>query len=285
MLPGKASPNTASKSSGNKHKKNNQIFIKMTLQQLEQYAERNLSSFEDDKFSSFEDEDYTGYGDDFVDFGGGQDFASLTADKIFVLNLKNTATTTDGKIYLLPGIKWYTGSSANGMLLSSGLLNKYTSGTANKLVCSSCVPMSDLDLLYAWIAQNPIQCYAIRLAASNSKQMAEAIVIRHQSPFRTLDEKYLYPHAYINQDSYQTGTVTFDTPGLILSNQTQIELNIAADTADSTISITFFCGANLNTAKALEKKVVRAASSYARPTMGAGTRAAVKAAGGSKFLG
>ena len=104
MLPGKASPNTASKSSGNKHKKNNQIFIKMTLQQLEQYAERNLSSFEDDKFSSFEDEDYTGYGDDFVDFGGGQDFASLTADKIFVLNLKNTATTTDGKIYLLPEI-------------------------------------------------------------------------------------------------------------------------------------------------------------------------------------
>jgi len=262
----------------------------MDLQALEAFAEKKLSSFDEDRsnpysrshFSGFEDEYYTGQGDDLVDFGGNaSNFAQITADKLFTLNLKNTSITTNGKIYLIPGMKWYPGAAGAGFLrANSTLVATYADGTGSKTILTSAVPMADLDLLYSWIAANPILCYAIRIQASNSLQLQEAITIRHLSPFRTLDEKYLYPSAYLTQDSFQTNILMFETPGLILSGQTQIEMNMIADTANATLSVTFFCGANINTAKALETKITKASGTLSK--LGAGS--AVSVPGGSKSL-
>lgn len=244
----------------------------MDLQKLEQYADRHLSSFsgfEDQNYSGFEDDDnYTGENDDFVDFGGSaRNFGQVNSDKMFTLNFglaTTSSNTTDHKIYVLPGLKWYPGAVGKGFISGTTSIQNINGGDALYKV-TSIVPMSDLDLLYAWIAENPIQCYAIRIQTGtvNKAQLSEALIIRHQSAFRTMEEKYLYPAALLDQHSFQNDTVLFETPNLILSNQTQIEYNLKGIPGAS-ITMTFFCGANINAAKALEKKVSKAGATFSK---------------------
>ncbi len=244
----------------------------MDLQKLEQYADRHLSSFsgfEDQNYSGFEDDGYyTGENDDLVDFGGNaSNFGQVNADKMFTLNFTLGTVTTnsvDHKCYVMPGLKWYPGATGKGFIVGTTSIQD-TAGSDALYKVQSIVPMSDLDLLYAWIAENPIQCYAIRIQVGtlNKVQLAEALIIRHQSAFRTMEEKYLYPSAFLDQNSFQNDTVLFETPGLILSNQTQIEYNLKGIPGAS-LTVTFFCGANINTAKALEKKVSRAGSTFSK---------------------
>lgn len=84
------------------------------------------------------------------------------------------------------------------------------------------------------------------------------------SPFRQLASKVINPSYNITQNSMNQQNCLFDTPNVILSNQTKLKYSIApaiqqgGNVIPRTISIIFNCGVTLNTADALANKIATA---------------------------
>ena len=122
---------------------------------------------------------------------------------------------------------------------------------------------------FAFINYNPTNLMQLRISSSidDDIQTNYTLEVEEQSPFRSLSSKVLHPSTYIGQDSNQKSIVKFDTPGIILSNQTRIKYTIGAAESESKqriVTITFVCGGVLNTAASLEKKRDKAMTQVAQ---------------------
>jgi hypothetical protein len=235
---------------------------------LGNYADKNFSSFEGDDRPF---EGYTGEGDEFVDFGGpNRSFATEINDpRIYVMTLINAAGAARNA-YIIPGMLWVPGritgmtsattaagaplvyTTVNTLIYPSGFVRDgaFNDATGEAGLSATGNPKS-IEQFFSFIKGNPMACNAIKFQSSESSQMDQQITQRSASPFRALEEKIWTPGAYQNQDTYRDKIIMFPTTGLILSDQTQLEYPIVAN---STLTITFFCGAVLNAAKALETK-------------------------------
>jgi hypothetical protein len=248
----------------------------LTVEQLENYANGQLSSFagenenfEDyeefegyDEFEGFDDyedyEDYVGYNDDFVDFGGfNTSFANAgDSGRLFVMTITNTDVAAAHSCYIAPGLLYTPGGNINGVV-KDGAFND-VNGAAGLTGAGS--PKS-IDTFFAFLQHNPIHIMGFKVEGSIAAQVAQIVVVTEQSPFKDLQSKPINLGSYQNENTFRDKIVTVPTKNLILSNQVQMLIPIPAG---CTTTITLLVGGILNTSYALQQKGHRAASTIAR---------------------
>lgn len=233
----------------------------MSVSDLRSFAQQNLSNFDgEDDGSSFEGMSfYTGDGDDFVDFGGSnRNFALESAEgREFVITLTGNATA--GSVYIIPGLKYNNNRAANGFLLNTS--GKDTNGNAVTGVSGS---PSDVTDFYDFIQFNPTNLIGIKVSSSSASQLSQIIVYEEQSPWKynaSLSTRNINLGSIADQDTYQDKLGKVATPGLILSGQTRITLPIPSS---ATTTITFYCGAVLNSSQALQNKTDKASNTISK---------------------
>jgi hypothetical protein len=248
----------------------------MNTSEIERFAMQNLSSFDGDE-SYFEGGDlmgYTGEGDDMLDFGGPNTSFVNAVDNALVYAIRvNNSSAASRSFYLIPGPQWVPGrAAASGYAVSDGTAFNDIGAVAGLTAYGS---PNSLEEFYAFLSNNPMQCQAIKIETSETTgftALTTALVIREKSPFRDLQSKTVIPGTYINQETYKDRLVIMPTPGLILCNQLQLQVSIPATTQ---VTFTFFMGAALNGAIALQKKYTRAQGTIASAGSGNLKRAQV----------
>ena len=269
----------------------------LSLRDLENYANGNLSSFDGYDGDSYEAdqydnadggsydgyegdfegydaeyegdfEGYTGAHDDFMDFGGfNKSFANAgDSGRIFVMTIVN-AGAGSLNAYLCPGYTYYPGTTANGVVLD-GAFND-TAGAAG--LTGSGTPKAVKEF-FSFLMYSPVAIGGIKIESSVATQVSQQLIIEHLSPFKTLEQHIINLGSYQNENTFRDKIVTVPTPDLVMSSNTRIILPIVAG---STCTITFLAGAILNPAHALQKKMSKAKATIARVGLPKIKRAAV----------
>jgi hypothetical protein len=247
------------------------VIAPMSVADLRSFAQQNLSNFngDEDGFEGFEGMSfYTGDGDDFVDFGGSnRNFALESAEgREFVITL--TAPAEGGNVYIIPGLSYYNNRTANGFLTNTG--GKTTAGAA---LASAAGSPSNITDFYDFLSYNPVNLLGIKVSSSDASQLDKIVVYEEQSPFRVLTSRNINLGSISDQNTYQDKKGKIATPGLILSNQTRVTLPVPGS---ATTTVTFYCGAVMNSSQALQNKRDKAQNTIS--TLGA---AAVKGLAGA----
>ena len=261
----------------------------LSLRQLEDFANGNLSSFdgenyegeqyegeqyEGEQYDGYDDEfdGYTGYNDDFVDFGGFNKSFANAADsgRLFVMTLTNPNAASRTAL-LCPGYLYYPGSTMNGAVLD-GAFND-TTGAAGLTGGGSPKTVNEF---FAFIGTAPVQVAGIKIESTVAAQVSQQLIIEHLSPFKTLEQHIINLGSYQNENTFRDKIVTIPTPNLVLSSHTKIYLPIVGT---STCTVTFLAGAVLNPAAALTKKIGRASNTFQRAGIAVAKRAAARPAG------
>jgi len=211
-----------------------------------------LTSYEGD-----EQNPYTGFGDDLVDFGGKNlDFASeIATDRIFSITIANT-TGADQTVLLVPSY------------VPSIPANVATDGAIIVNLVGSGAPKTIKNFL-SFVAMNPTSVVAMRITSNQDMQLAQVINILRKSPFRDLENEQIVISSFTTEFATNSKMVTIRRPFQI-DNQTEVNV-VVPNNATTTFS--FYCGAVLNTAKALNAKSNRAG----RNSKVAGSRALIAA--------
>lgn len=227
----------------------------MNLQKINQLSrEAGYTNYEGDEGNM-----YTGYQDDFIDFGGKDlDFASeIATDRVFTYTITN-ATAGTLTALLCPSYSPNTPAGTYPIVEGVMVANFSASGS----------PKTITNFL-AFINVNPTSIIAMKIVSNVSAQLAAVMNIVRKSPFRDLETEQIVLGSYTSEINNNDKMVTVRRP-FQMDNQTEISLPIPAG---ATTSITFYCGAVLNTARALNNKSNRAG----RSTAVANTRALVQA--------
>lgn len=227
------------------------------MENLNYVNPEELEQYGNSYFSSFEGEDlYTGADDDMLDFGGkGRSFASeADAQRIFVVNITSTLNHTQ-KVRIFPGYTWKPGDV--GVIDDAAILNDGTFFTdASGNLSASGSPKTIKEFL-AFIMKNPTNLAGMRIGSTNTAQIQQQLTYRELSPFKDLQSRIIDLGAYTDENTYRDNMVTVPTPDLILSSDMNLDIPILAN---STTTITFFCGGVLSQSVALKNKRERAAS-------------------------
>lgn len=220
----------------------------VSVTDIEKFAKKNFSSFngfEGDLYGY-----YDGMGDQLLDFGGDyQNFATMAnSPRVFTMTVAAAAAADSGlMIKLIPGYTEYRKAIASRT-------NTITDGTFATNFTGSGSPKYIEDF-FEYVSRNPIQCYGLKFTSTYAPQIDGGILtIDELSPFRNLEQKIINFGTYTTQDTFRDKVVSIPTPGLVLSDQTQLAFNLLKDTSAQTVTIQFFCGAILNTASTLKRK-------------------------------
>lgn len=211
----------------------------MTPEELEFEASQNLSSFEGS-------DNYDGYGDDHLDFGGTNvSFKDrVSSDRIFTMNVENNHSA-DTDVVLWPG---YTseGRAAGAVVVTDGL----TEIAAGKGIIGSGSPKKIANI-QAFVEKNPslVKGFKVR-AKTSADQLEQQMLIRELSPFRDLESRTIPLSAYQDENTQQEKVVTVPEE-VYITNQTEVSIKIL--TLEK-VTFTWFFGAVLNDAVALQKK-------------------------------
>lgn len=214
----------------------------MYLEDINAIAGETFSNYEGDG-----GDQYTGFGDDFMDFGGNAvSFANeMATDRIFSITLTN-ATAAAQTVFLNNDYSRANDSAGvvrDGVVLSANGADLTASGS----------PKTIANLL-GYLAKNPTNVLALKITSNNTAQLAQTLEIMRQSPFRNLENELIILSSYTAETSTNDKMVTVRRP-FQLDNQTTLSFQIPANTIST---ITFYFGATLNTAKALNSKSGRA---------------------------
>jgi hypothetical protein len=220
----------------------------MDLQYITRQANEEMSNYEGDENRGREYTGYTGYKDDFVDFDGkGLSFASsIAANRVYTVTISNT-TGANQTVLLCPS---YVPSSAN--VVADGVIG----GVANFIGSGS--PKTIANFL-AWVNVNPTHVVAMRIQSTLAAQLQQTMTFTRKSPFKDLETDLINLGSFVNEANNNDKLVTINRP-FQMDNQTEISVPIPS-TAVTTF--TFFCGAVLNTAAALNNKFSKAAQTAA----------------------
>lgn len=247
------------------------------LRELEAFANDNLSSYNGDDYEGegyegdgyegdgYEGDGYegdfdgyTGENDDFVDFGGFNKSFANAADsgRIFVMTLTN-ANAANRTALICPGYLWVpAGGSATGAA-AEGAFND----TTGAIGLSGAGSPKTITEFFAFIANSPVAVAGIKIESTVATQVSQQLIIEHMSPFKTMEQQIINLGSYQNENTFRDKIVTIPTPNLVLSSNTKIYLPIVGT---STCTVTFLAGAIANQAYTLQKKMSRAAGTFAR---------------------
>ena len=216
----------------------------LTIEDLEHFAQSNLSSFDGagESFEGFENyeemaydaapfegetfDGYDGYNDDFVDFGGPNKSFMNAGDsgRIFVMTIANTATVAL-TAYLVPGYNYYYGHALAGVV-KDGAFYGLDGGSNNTAGLSGSGSPKLITDFFSFLTHNPIHVGGIKIEGSLASQVSQQLIIE-----------------------------------LVISNQTRVSLAIPAG---CTTVITWLAGGIMNPSHALQQKVTKAKQTAVR---------------------
>lgn len=191
---------------------------------------------------------YTGKGDSFLDFkGSAVDFGSeINLDKIFSFTITN-AGAADQVVILNPS--YYPTSP--GRVIRTGAI-PYTSGATDLTAVGS--PTSIEEFL-AFVKANPTCIVKMQIKSNNAAQLSRALIMLKKTPFKAADSDRInigsFTNEYANND--KLASITRETQ---FDDQVEVQLEIPKLTGGvpTETTITFYCGASLNSANALTIK-------------------------------
>jgi hypothetical protein len=224
----------------------------LSLARISGLADNDLSNYDgddagrhgfDDDAIGYDDE-YTGFGDDHLDFGGKTiDFANeVSVDRVFTIIIVNgTAATVN--VLLCPS---YTPSVSANVINDGAFIVNMTATGAPKTIAN----------LISFIGRNPIKVLAIKVSSTVAQQLAEVINIVPKSPFKTLETNQITLGSFTSEANQNDKMVTVNLTNANYQFDDQTEWNVNVPVGTSTF--TFYFGATLNSARALNQKSQRA---------------------------
>ena len=217
-------------------------------------------------------EDYDGSQDDFLEFSGAGGFMQEieNANRIQIQITNKQASAQDIYLCYYDRIGLTRGAGApseNGNIRTvlSGTGFASVGGTSDTFLARSMTPNVTIEDFIAWIQMNPSRLLGFKVECTASDvQISNPLVMSKFSPFRRLADDVITPADVQNENTYRSKIATVPTPGRQLDGQTQIQYTL---NASEVVLMTFYIGASLNTAKALDNKAaaVVGRNAQARP--------------------
>jgi hypothetical protein len=188
---------------------------------------------------------YSGFGDEFVDLGSkAVDFSQeMATGRIFAITITN-GSGVQQKVFLTPS---YNPTDATRVVRDGAIP---TAGNIATLTGAGS-PTTIAEWL-AFISKNPSRVVAFQIASSTSAQLGVIMNIVPKSPYNTLENRLIPLGAFRNEYAFNDKIVTIKQ-GFQVDDQTEVSVDVPAG---ATTTFTFYMGAILNTAKALNDKAL-----------------------------
>lgn len=218
------------------------ICNRMSAAEINDEAE-NLSNHDGGQGGGY----YVGYGDDFLDFIGDQSsFAdAIDNSKVFTLILANSAGATRTAL-LCPGLDPNTVGTIN-----DGAFNDASNAAGLTAASNSTGTVNQ----FKWFMQKfPSYIYGMVLKSNSITQMGQAFTIQQESPFKIHSTKVINSGSFQSPKDFNTQILPVNEP-YFMDSQTRMSYPVLAG---AQVSIDFYVGVSLNTAKALRSKTGQA---------------------------
>lgn len=202
----------------------------------------NLSSFDGMLLSML------GEGDDMLHFNGGSNFAVQDLDQFAIQVVNANVAIRNSRLYSNIAKDYPTQYPG---LVATGAFNDRNGAAGLSGASTSDV---SIETFFYFLSKNPSRLNFIQIDSSAASQLSQNLIINYINPYRQEQNKTIYPSNERNQNVYQTTIVQFKVMAQ-LDYEKDIFYNFVGS---STTTVTFFMGAQLNQAKALEKKAGRA---------------------------
>ena len=228
---------------------NKKIIPARNMADVQRHAEAVLSNFGGPNHEYGGPElEYDGEFDDFVDFEGpARSFANeIETGRRFTISITNKSAGAPRRSVTLFG-------SHASTALTDGANN--FAGEAGIVVTISGAP-KPLANLQGFIKNNPLRCLGFKFDSDNIAQNSEVAIIRPNSPFRNLEDETIAFDDFTKPTDFRDKMILVPR-AFQLDNQTDFIFGVAANT---TVNVTFYFGAALNTAKALARKAKEASA-------------------------
>lgn len=102
----------------------------------------------------------------------------------------------------------------------------------------------------------PTRCIGFKVTSTDALQIEESFKIKQMSPFRGLEDRSIVLANYQDENTFRDKVVTV-SENFQFDDQTEIRMNIVGN---STMTLTFYCGAMLNNSRGLFQKAQKAQS-------------------------
>jgi hypothetical protein len=191
---------------------------------------------------------YTGKGDSFLDFKeSAADFGSeINLDKVFAFTITNASAAVQN-VLLTPSYS----PSTLARVIKTGVI-AYTGGATDLTAAGS---PTTVEEFLAFIFANPTSVVKTMIKSNNSDQLAKALIFSKKSPFKLPESDRINIASFVSEFASNDKLATIKRE-YQLDNQTELSLEIppAVGGVSTVTTITFYCGASLNTANALKSK-------------------------------
>jgi hypothetical protein len=209
-------------------------------------------------------------GDDFESANGiedmlefnGMNTPSLTAEdgsRVFRINITNGNSGTNLRTLLHAGhrdqepqrIQVVLDSNPSEvqdfveiMKVRQGLVREgsYKAINSSLLLSAASGTVQPIQNILAYLRRHHVPINRIDMTADTNTQLTQALTIREINPFQEGQTKTIVLKDATNQNTFQDKTASIKTPGLVLHDNIEVELNVVP----GTVSIALFCGAAAN---------------------------------------
>lgn len=202
---------------------------------------------------------YTGEGDDFLHFEG--DIKSFAAEldknveKQFTVSIAN-ANAANRIPILFAGYKKGNATLMPGQLVQGAFNDK----NAAAGLSGNTEEAKSIEELQLFVNECPTRLIAMKVQNTTApNQLLLNLTYQRHNPFKEEETKTIRPKNWINQDTFQNDQVTFPVD-VQIDSLSYLQYNIIGS---ATTYITFYFGASLNVAHALEEKAERARTNIA----------------------
>ena len=112
---------------------------------------------------------------------------------------------------------------------------------------------------------NPMRVVGFKIKTNDSDNLEGKVTIEPISPFRKLEQRFIYLSAHQNEQDFKDNVVTVKE-GFDFNNQTKVSMSLTggSSSAPSKMTITLVFGAVLNTAVALNRKMSQTGKKHRR---------------------
>lgn len=205
---------------------------------------------------------YFGAGDNVLDFGKGKSFIDEESSaKTFQVIITNSGSET-ASICLCPAsenvaanIKDSAGVAVDCIMKEGVMLD-----SVDKKLSAKGTPRP-IDEFVKYIRNHPTRLNSIRVKVDKLDQLDEPLIMRSETPWQTAVEERRVPvDKQSEKDNFPNIVKIDDVRGWMLSCDTTLLYSVQPN---SSVTLTLFCGASLDTTKALANKASEAENNAA----------------------
>ncbi|GEM_PF-3845034 len=199
---------------------------------------------------------YVGFNDPLVDLGNkAQDFSQeMATGRVFAITIAN-GSADQQKVYFVTPNPSFIPTDATRVIRDGAI----PTGAAIATLIGSGSP----DTIGSWLAfmqNNPSRSVGFQVSSTSAAQMGVIMNIVPRSPYSNLQNQLIPLGAFRNEYAFNDKILTLKQ-AIQFDNQTEISVDIPAG---ATTTFTFYMGAILNTAKALNDKSMIALSNVSQ---------------------